>query len=106
MIEINKVIVPSSTGDGNGKLSYKDGKVVTYEHGSVVNVYLFHEQDGEQQRAFELTVDAPLTYDKCVNAAEMEAYGLADAMALVGPLTRPELPAAKPEPKLLKKDKK
>lgn len=82
MIEINKVIVPSSTGDGNGKLSYKDGKVVTYEHGAVVNVYLFHEQDDEQQRAFELTVDAPLTYDKCVNAAEMAAYGLADAMAV------------------------
>lgn len=30
--------------------------------------------------------------------------GLADAMALAGPLTRPELPEAKPEPRLLKKD--
>lgn len=80
MIEINKVIVPSSTGDGIGNLSYKDGKLVSYEHGSVVNVYLFHETDGESQRAFEITVSAPVTYDKCVNAAEMAAYGLTTAM--------------------------
>ena len=80
MILINKVIVPSSTGDGVGSLHYKDGKLVSYERGSVVNVYLFHEDDGENQRAFELTVDVPLTYDKCVNAAEMAAYGLRTAM--------------------------
>lgn len=77
---INKVIVPSTTGDGVGSLHYMDGKLVSYEHGSVVNVYLFHEDDGENQRAFELTVDVPLTYDKCVNAAEMAAYGLRTAM--------------------------
>ena len=80
MILINKVIVPSSPGDGVGSLHYKDGKLVSYERGSVVNVYLFHEDDGENQRAFELTVDVPLTYDKCVNAAEMAAYGLRTAM--------------------------
>lgn len=77
---INKVIVPSTTGDGVGSLHYMDGKLVSYEHGSVVNVYLFHEDDGENQRAFELTVDVPLTYDKCVNAAEMAAYGLRTAV--------------------------
>lgn len=80
MILINKVIVPTSIGDGPGKLTYNNGKLVTYEHGSLVNVYLFHEDDGENQRAFELTVDVPLTYDKCVNAAEMAAYGLRTAM--------------------------
>lgn len=77
---INKVIVPKSTGDGQGRLNYHDGKLVSYEHGSVVNVYLFHEQDGEDVRAMELTMTAPMTRAKCINAAEMNAYGLNDAM--------------------------
>lgn len=80
MIAINKVIVPSTTGDGKGELTYKDGKVIVYEHGAIANVYLFHEDDGENMRAFELTVDVPLTYEKCINAAEMAAYGLRTAM--------------------------
>lgn len=77
---INKVIVPKSTGDGQGRLNYHDGKLVSYEHGSVVNVYLFHEQDGEDVRAMELTMTAPMTRAKCINAAEMAAYDLRDAM--------------------------
>lgn len=80
MITINKVLVPQSIGDSKGNLTWKDGKVISYEHGSVVNVYLFHEGEGEEQRAMELTINAPLTYDKCVNAAEMAAYGLETAM--------------------------
>ena len=58
-MNINKVIVPDSIGDGVGTLSYKDGKLVSYEHGSVVNVYLFHEDDGESVRALEVTMTAP-----------------------------------------------
>lgn len=77
---INKVIVPTSTGDGQGRLNYHDGKLVSYEHGSVVNVYLFHEQDGEDVRAMEVTMTAPMTRAKCINAAEMAAYGLQDTM--------------------------
>ena len=78
---INKVIVPESVGDGVGKLNYnKDGLLVSYEHGSAVNVYLFHETDGEVVRAMELTMTAPMTRDKCINAAEMAVYGLRDAM--------------------------
>lgn len=81
MIVINKVIVPKSIGDGVGTLNYnKEGKLVSYEHGSVVNVYLFHEQDGEEVRALELTMTGPMTYDKCMNAAEMAVYGLQTAM--------------------------
>ena len=79
-MNINKVIVPESTGDGGGRLNYYDGKLVSYEHGSVVNVYLFHEQDGDNVRAMELTMTAPMTRAKCINAAEMNAYGLIDAM--------------------------
>lgn len=79
-MNINKVIVPTSTGDGQGQLNYYDGKLVSYEHGSVVNVYLFHEQDGDDVRAMELTMTAPMTRAKCINAAEMNAYGLTDAM--------------------------
>ena len=81
MIVINKVIVPKSIGDGVGTLNYnKEGKLVSYEHGSAVNVYLFHEQDGEEVRALELTMTGPMTYAKCINAAEMAVYGLQNAM--------------------------
>ena len=81
MIVINKVIVPESIGDGVGQLNYnKDGKLISYEHGSVVNVYLFHEEDGENVRAMELTMTAPMTRAKCINAAEMVAYSLQNAM--------------------------
>lgn len=79
-MNINKVIVPNTIGDGVGRLFFNDGKLVWYEHGSVVNVYLFHEQDGEDVRAMELTMAVPLTYDKCLNAAEMAAYDLTTAM--------------------------
>lgn len=92
-MNINKVIVPKSTGDGQGRLNYHDGKLVSYEHGSVVNVYLFHEQDGEDVRAMELTMTAPMTRAKCINAAEMNAYGLNDAMdvaAFASSLSRKE----------------
>lgn len=90
---INKVIVPESIGDGVGQLIYKDGKLVSYEHGSVVNVYLFHDQDGENVRAMELTMSMPMTRAKCINAAEMAAYGLQNAMdvaAFASSLSRKE----------------
>lgn len=90
---INKVIVPDSIGDGVGTLNYKDGKLVSYEHGSVVNVYLFHEDDGESVRALEVTMTAPMTRAKCINAAEMAAYDLRDAMdvaAFASSLSRKE----------------
>ena len=92
-MNINKVIVPDSIGDGVGTLSYKDGKLVSYEHGSVVNVYLFHEDDGESVRALEVTMTAPMTRAKCINAAEMAAYDLRDAMdvaAFASSLSRKE----------------
>lgn len=90
---IDKVIVPEHTGDGNGKIYSKDGKVVRYEHGSKVNVYLFHEEGEDGTRAFELTMTAPMTRAKCINAAEMAAYGLIDAMdvaAFASSLSRKE----------------
>lgn len=81
MIAIDKVPVPESAGDGLGSLTYKDGKVIMYEHGSIVNVYLFHETDDENvTRALEITMDVPMTRDKCINAAEMAVYGLRNAM--------------------------
>jgi hypothetical protein len=97
---INKVIVPKSTGDGQGRLNYHNGKLVSYEHGSVVNVYLFHEQDGDDVRAMELTVTAPMTRAKCINAAEMNAYGLTDAMdvaSFASSLSRKERIGEEPE---------
>jgi len=56
-------------------------------------VYLFHEQDGEDVRALELTMTAPMTRAKCINAAEMAAYGLQDTMdvaAFASSLSRKE----------------
>lgn len=64
-----------------------------YEHGSKVNVYLFHEDGEDGTRAFELTMTAPMTRAKCINAAEMAAYGLIDAMdvaAFASSLSRKE----------------
>lgn len=81
MIAIDKVPVPESTGEGLGSLTYKDGKVIMYEHGSIANVYLFHETDDDGVvRALEITMDVPMTRDKCINAAEMAVYGLRNAM--------------------------
>ena len=63
------------------------------KHGSVVNVYLFHEDDGESVRALEVTMTAPMTRAKCINAAEMAAYDLRDAMdvaAFASSLSRKE----------------
>lgn len=90
---IDKVIVPEHTGDGNGKIYRKDGKVVRYEHGSKVNVYIFHEEGEDGTRAMQLTMTAPMTRAKCINAAEMAAYGLIDAMdvaAFASSLSRKE----------------
>lgn len=90
---IDKVIVPEHTGDGNGKIYRKDGKVVRYEHGSKVNVYLFHEESEDGTRAMQLNMTAPMTRAKCINAAEMAAYGLLDAMdvaAFASSLSRKE----------------
>jgi len=80
-MNLPKTIVPTSTGDGQGELIYHDGKLQRYEHGSEVNVYLFHETDDEGNvRAFEITMPFPMTRPKCINAAEMAAYGLESAM--------------------------
>lgn len=93
-MNINKVIVPESVGDGQGEIFRVDGKVVRYEHGNVANVYIFHETDDEgNQRAFETTMTLPMTRAKCINAAEMAAYGLLDAMdvaAFASSLSRKE----------------
>lgn len=77
---INKTMVPESVEDGQGTLVRRNGKVIAYEHGSVTNVYIFHEDAGDGVRAMELKVPVPVTRAKCINAAEMAAYGLNDAM--------------------------
>ena len=80
MMIISKVMVPESVKDGQGTLLRRNGKVVAYERGSVANVYIFHEDTEEGTRAMELKVPIPITRAKCINAAEMAAYGLNDAM--------------------------
>lgn len=80
-MNLPKTLVPASVGDGRGELTRKNGVVVSYEHGNEVNVYLFHEQDEEgRDVAAEITMTYPLTRSRCINAAEMAAYGLQTAM--------------------------
>ena len=77
---LNKVTVPSSVGDGAGKLVYKDGQVIMYERGSKVDLYIFKEVESGVEKALCITVPAPITRAKCINAAEMAAYDLKNAM--------------------------
>ena len=77
---INKVKVPESAGGGKGRLIRRDGEVIMYERGSKTDVFLFREKDGEDVIALCATVNTPVTRAKCINAAEMAAYGLLDAM--------------------------
>jgi hypothetical protein len=84
-MDLNKIIVANvATTEGdvfmNGRL-VKSGT----PNARFTNLYFFHEDetdaDGETvTRAFAVPVEKPVTRAKAINAAEMEAYGLHDAM--------------------------
>lgn len=94
MIPLNKTIVPSvATTEGdiiqNGRL-VRSGSA----NARFVTLYFFHEDEtacptdspAEEPteptatRAFAVPVEKPITRARAINAAEMEAYGLRDAM--------------------------
>ena len=73
-------IVPSSDND-----VIKDGNIVSIDEGSHITLYIAHRQsilfseEGEPMQiteAYPIRVEKPLTRDKAINAAEMQAYKL------------------------------
>ena len=83
--EINMEIVPTE----GANLKHHNGKVVSSEQEDAVILYIGHasedvvDEDGhpaQQTRAFCFPVPKPLTRARAINAAEMAAYGLNDAM--------------------------
>ena len=73
-------IVPSSDND-----VIKDGNIVSIDEGSHITLYIAHRQsilfseEGEPMQiteAYPIRVEKPLTRDKAINAAEMQAYRL------------------------------
>ena len=70
-------------------LKYYNGKVISSEQEDAIILYIGHAsedvvgEDGapaQQTRAFCFPVQKPLTRARAINAAEMAAYGLKDAM--------------------------
>lgn len=85
--EINMEIVPIE----GANLKYHNGEVVASEQEDAVILYIGHTSEDvvdegghtiQQTRAFCFPVQKPLTRAKAINAAEMAAYGLEDAMAV------------------------
>lgn len=83
--EINMEIVPTE----GANLKYYNGKVVSSEQEDAVILFIGHnsedvtDEDGKparQTRAFTFPVQKPLTRARAINAAEMAAYGLKEAM--------------------------
>lgn len=71
------------------KTTWRDGRLVAIDEGTHVTLYVGHAdaerpgEDGEAESAvvaFPIRVEKPLTKDKAINAAEMEAYGLSSSM--------------------------
>ena len=91
MITVNKIQVPISIEQDNNKnkTRWLNGKCVSLDEGPAVTLYIGHtkdtvvESDGREMEialAFPVRVIKPITRNKVINAAEMEAYGLTSAL--------------------------
>lgn len=90
MKKINYLQVPNNENEDSNKgfTFWRDGKCVGIDEGKYRVIYLAHKvgktikEDGEIEEtyAFPIRVDKPVTRDKAINAAEMEAYGLETPM--------------------------
>lgn len=91
MKAINYIEVPASEAEdmNRGKSTWRGGRMVAIDEGNAVTLYVGHTEEarvdetGEPHTAvvaFPIRVGKPLTKDKAINAAEMEAYGLASPM--------------------------
>ena len=63
-----------------------DGKCVLIDEGSHITVYIAHFVESQNElgddvvKAYPIRIEKPLSRDSIINAAEMQAYGLATAM--------------------------
>jgi hypothetical protein len=94
MIRKNYVEVPSSKDmDLNtSESTWKGGKCISIDEGKYITVFVDHQNEsiirdtnGVKQeqtitRALPIRVEKPMSRDKLINAAEMEAYNLHTAM--------------------------
>ena len=91
MKSINYIEVPASEAEdmNRSKTIWRNSRMVSIDEGNAVTLYIGHAEeertdaDGEPRTAvvaFPIRVEKPLTKDKAINAAEMEAYGLASSM--------------------------
>lgn len=89
---INYTEIPRTEAEdiNREKTVWRNGKCVSLDEGRHVTLYVGHkeetrvETEQEESRqvmtAFAIRVEKPLTKEKAINAAEMEAYALASAM--------------------------
>ena len=91
MKSINYIEVPASEAEdmNRGKSTWRGGRMVAIDEGNAVTLYVGHTTEERTDEtggtrtavvAFPIRVEKPLTKDKAINAAEMEAYGLASPM--------------------------
>ena len=91
MKSINYIEVPASEAEdmNRGKSTWRGGRMVAIDEGNAVTLYVGHTTEERTDEtggtrtavvAFPIRVGKPLTKDKAINAAEMEAYGLASPM--------------------------
>ena len=84
-MELNKeIVVNVATSEGD---VIKDGHLIKSgtPNARFITLYFFHEDETHAEsetvtRAFAVPVEKPVTRARAINAAEMEAYGLHEAM--------------------------
>ena len=84
----NYVEVPAKMElDINKELTnWVDGKYISIDEGSHITVYIAHFVESQNElgddvvKAYPIRIEKPLSRDSIINAAEMQAYGLATAM--------------------------
>jgi hypothetical protein len=98
---VNKTEVPSTQEEdvNKGKTLWKDGKCIALDEGSHMTYFIAHEKSVRQEQvptedgsfefkevettiAYPIRTEKPATRDSLINAAEMAAYHLSDAMAV------------------------
>lgn len=92
MKTINYVSIPSTIEEdiNQGKTTWRSGKCVSIDEGNSVTLYIGHrkgevvtDMEGNTVHpleAYPIKVSKPVNRDKAINAAEMEAYRLNNAM--------------------------
>lgn len=84
----NTEIVPTTVeeDENRGASHWHEGKYAWLDEGTHVTFYIGHQtentEDGVVTRAYPIRVAKPVSRDMAINFAEMEVYGLRDAMAV------------------------